>query len=200
MLLITSPGQRDSNSYVTVDEADTRITETYRAELSDTWMDLSEDMKIHKLTLGALFLEGMKYRGVKACRDQALSFPRWSRHDLNYPMHIDQYIEMSDIPIAPVDRYHYHGSPPAVPEEIKIAQIEMTFQVIHSYLLTDDSEPLEYPDHEIRSFTLGGGMTIDYFSTAHAQGNIYAKAKLTSAYIIDVYLQRWRRFTIGGAV
>jgi hypothetical protein len=197
-MIVATPSLKTSNSYVTIEEADTYISDVYRGELSDSWIELTDDKKEHNLKLGALMLNILKYRGEKACRDQALAFPRWWVTDWNKPKYADQYITVDQIPVDLSLTNNYYGSPPAIPDEVKKAQIEITFQVIHSHLLTSTSEPMEYPDHEVRSFTLGGGMTVDYFSTANINSNLFAKDKIQSLAIVDYYLGKWIKRSAGG--
>lgn len=198
MTLITTPSLSDSDSYVTIAEADEYIEAAYREELAGTWTILEDDKKEHRLKLGALMMNQLKYRGEKACRDQNLAFPRWWITDWNKPKYSDQYITVDQIPIDANLVNNFYGSPPIIPPEVKKAQIELTFQVIHYYLLNNESAPMEYLDHEVRSFTLGGGMTIDYFSTANATSNLYSKDKITSLSIVDMYLGKWVKRCAGG--
>jgi len=196
-MLITTPSLKNSDSYATIEEADTHIELSYRQELYDVWYTLTDEAKEHRLRMGALSMNLLRYRGKKACRDQALAFPRWWTTDYNSPRYPDQYITVEDIPID-TSSSNYYGSPPSVPDEVKKAQIEMAFQVFHSHLLTATSDPMEYSDHEVRSFTLGGGMTIDYFSTANVNSNLFAKDRLQSMFIIDAYLSKWIKRSVGG--
>jgi len=196
-MLITTPSLKNSNSYVTIEEADIYIELSYRTELYTRWSAVADEKKEHFLRMSALSMNLLSYRGAKACRDQALSFPRWWPTDRNIPRYQDQYITVEQIPIDN-SLCNYYGSPPIVPDEVKKAQIEIAFQVFHSHLLTDTSEPMEYPDHEVRSFTLGGGMTVDYFSTANVSANLFSKDRIQSLSIVDYYLSRWLRHSSGG--
>lgn len=200
MALITTPGGKDSDSYNTIEEADDYLILAYTMEQLESWDYLDATQKEHRLRLGTLYMDELPLRGCRACRDQNLRFPRWWKTDRQYPAYADQYIEMGDIPILPADRNNYYGSPPVIPINVKKAHIEIVFQVFHSYLLDADTEPMEYPDHEVRGFTLGGGMTIEYFSSTHASNNDWAKAKITSTQIIQTYLNKWICRVSGGVM
>jgi hypothetical protein len=200
MALIINPGGRDSESYNSVVDMLDYLTIAYTAEQVATWTDLDLAAQEHRMRLGVLFLDELPLRGARACRDQRLAFPRWWKTDLDYPSYQDQYIEMEDIPVNISTRDNYYGSPPVIPEEIKKAHMELTFQILHHYLLGEDSDILAYPEHEVRAFTLGGGMTIEYFSSTHSQENSWSKAKITSAFIINTYLHKWLRRAVGGII
>jgi hypothetical protein len=211
MALITTPGDRNSDSYVTVNEADSYIHSYYGSGspfVESTWNALSEDAKEHRLRLAALFLEDFGYRGKKACRDQFLAFPRWWKTDWNYPAYEDQYITMSDIPgygdgspayEGTPDDQNLFGSPPAVPDNVKNAQIEVAYRVLHSTLLSGDAGAMDVPEQMVKSFSLGGGMAIDFFQTS-ADQTTWSKAKMTSMKIVEAYLNKWIRSVSGGAV
>lgn len=211
MALVTTPGNRNADSYVEVNESDSYIHNRYGSGspfIESTWNAVSEDAKEHRLRLAALFLEDFGYRGVKACRDQSLSFPRWWVTDYNYPTYEDQYITMEDIPgygdgsppyEGTPDDNNLFGSPPAIPQNVKYAQIEVAYRVLHSTLLSGDSGAMDVPEQMVRSFSLGGGMSIDFFQTS-ADQSTWSKAKMTSMKIVEAYLNRWILAITGGVV
>jgi len=204
MSLIITAGGRDSDSYATVAEMSTYMKGMYPEAVIEDWDSLETSNKEYCLRIAVLFIDELSYRGHKACRDQALQFPRWWRTDVNYPSYEDQYIDMTDIPnyATPTasDRNNLYGSPPIVPEAIKKAQMEMGLRVVHGQLLKSDAELMDYPEHEVRSFTLGGGMTIDFFSQASGETHAWGKAKFTATSIAQAYLNKWIRHFVGAVV
>ncbi len=204
MTLLVTAGGRDSDSYVTLSEMEEYIGELYPEAEVEGWLNRAEEQQEQCLRIAVLFVDELSLRGCEACRDQNLKFPRWWRTDDEYPTYEDQYIEMEDIsgyddPKAP-DRYNRYGNPPIVPMEVKRAQMEMAFRVVHGQLLAADSGLMEYPEHEVRSFTLGGGMTIDFFSRTSGETTAWGKSKFTSMSITQAYLQKWIRHFVGGVV
>lgn len=204
MSLITVEGGRDSNSYVTLSEMSTYLSEVYSDTMVDEWLDRETAAQEHCLKIAVLLIDELSFRGCKACRDQRLQFPRWSQTDDNYPTYEDQYIDMSDIPnystpLSPGATCKY-GEPPSITVEVKKAQMEMAFRVVHGHLLREDAELFDYPEHEVRSFTLGGGMTIDFFSRMGRDSSAWDKAKFTSTSITEAYLSRWIQHFQGAIV
>jgi hypothetical protein len=133
MTLITTIGAEDADSYVTLAEADSYI-ETREGFNFDEWDNLEDEAKEWRLTLAALILNNLKYRGVKASKEQNLSFPRitptsplwrddetWSSRSFDTWTDLESYATLEGL------------VPPTIPSEVKKAQIEVAFQVVHSH-------------------------------------------------------------------
>ena len=76
--------------------------------------------------------------------------------------------------------------------------MELALRVVHAHLLDPESDLMSYPEHEVRSFTLGGGMTLDFFSRMSRDTPAWDKAKFTSTTIIQLYLNKWLQHFQGG--
>jgi hypothetical protein len=84
---------------------------------------------------------------------------------------------------------------PAIPAEVKYAQMEVGYQVINHML---SLEPLAFPEKEIKSFELGGSLAIEFFgNVGHSS---MSKASVSSLDIIHVYLSKWYKRITGGVV
>lgn len=190
MALDTTVGGSSSDSYVTVAELDEYLVAAYGDEATNVanFLELEEGFKEHRLRLAALVMNTIPYRGVKACRDQRLEFPRWWRTDDEYEYVLedeDYFINYSDI----------EENAPTIPTEVKYAQMEISYQVVNHMLSLD---PLAFPEKEIKSFELGGSLALEFFSPS-GQGSL-SKASISSLDIIYVYLGKWFKSISGGAV
>jgi len=191
MALVTTEGGESSDSYVIVDDADTYIAAKYEESqetLATAWEDLTEADKEHRLKLGALLINTFALRGAKACRNQRLAFPRWWRWDDGYPLDEDTYLDYSDIT---------NYTPPTTPQEVKDAQCEVTIQVVHVGILSTD--PLAFPEKEVRAFGLGGSLEIEYFGSGQ-YASIWSKARVSSLDVIELLLEKWLMRISGGVV
>lgn len=188
MALITTVGGTDSDSYATVAEADEYLELMYQGEIPAIWDNLDEPDKENRLKIAALLMNQFAWRGEKASRDQRLDFPRWWRTDDEHDLMLDDedtFINYSDIT----------ENAPVVPQEVKYAQIEMSYQVVSHILQLD---PLAFPEKEIKMFELGGSLGIEFFGIS-SNPSAFSKAKLSSTDIIYAYLGKWL-VRIGGAV
>lgn len=188
MALITTVGGSTTNSYVTIDEA-----EAYLELAGYTYTEfegLDDGPKELRLTTAALLLNTLPLRGFKACRDQRLEFPRWWRTDEGFPVTEDQYLAYSEIAAAGY-------APPTVPSEIQQAQIEVAFHYVHGGIMQLDS--MAYPEREIKSFTLGGSLEIEFSEVLNKQSS-FSKGRISSLDVAYSLLQKWIRTISGGVV
>jgi len=189
MALDTSVGGSSSESYVTVQEADTYLESFYGDSLSTDWSDLDEEPKEHRLKIAALLMNTFPWRGVKASRNQRLEFPRWWRTDSDYEYVAedeDYYLEYSEI----------EENAPTVPSEVKYSQIEIAYQVVNQIMQLD---PLAFPEREIKAFELGGSLAIEFFPNA-SEISKFNKAKMSSLDVVYAYLGKWYKRFGGAAV
>lgn len=187
MALDTTVGGNVSNSYATVVEADSHLGSLY-GDIPAVWDALEESDKEHRLTIAALLMNQFSFRGVKASRDQNLSFPRWWRTADEYWLQQedeDTFVNYTDIT----------ENAPTIPTEVKYAQIEIAYQVVNHILQLD---PLAFPEQKIKMFELGGSLGIEFFASAPGEG--YSKAKLSSLDIVYAYLGKWLARVTGGVV
>jgi|ADurb_Ile_01_Slu_FD_contig_91_525942_length_2345_multi_3_in_0_out_0_2 hypothetical protein len=180
MALVTTAGASNANSYASVVEADAYIAAATHFASHTEWAALTGSEKEFRLKMAALLLNLLPYRGAKACFEQRLAFPRWWRLDEGYPTSEDEYLTMDDIPST--------LTKPTVPQEVKDAQCEVAFQVVHSVILK--SEVMAFPEREISAFTLGGSLNMSFFS-GPAGASLFSKAKLGTQTIIAALLSKW---------
>jgi len=179
MALITTVGGNDSDSYVTVQEADAYLGTMY-GDVPASWDNLDEVPKENRLKIAALIMNSYGWRGVQASRDQRLAFPRWWRTDVEHDLQMDYedtFVNFSDIT----------ENVPVVPTEVKYAQIEVAYQAVSHIMQLD---PLAFPEKEIKMFELGGSLGIEFFGNASDEGSM-SKARLTSMDIVYAYLGKW---------
>jgi hypothetical protein len=74
MTLITKVGGAESNSFVTLLEADDLIE--YLPDDRADWYELTDAQKEYRLILGAAMMSNLPLKGRKAYRNQMLAFPR----------------------------------------------------------------------------------------------------------------------------
>lgn len=130
----------------------------------------------------------MAYRGAKACLEQRLDFPRWFRTDDGYPSYEDTYETMSDITDAGY-------TAPTVPQEVKDAQCEIAFQVMHSIIYK--ANPGASAEVDPSSFTMGS-LSLSFQQAVGA--SVFNKANLASTSIIHILLGKWERHIGGGVI
>lgn len=195
-ILVTTVGGDNSNSYVTLSEAETYLASCPQYTLT-LWDALSQAQKERSLIDAARLLDSLKLRGKRASIYQALEFPRWWSggsgfpQDEDYPPDDDDYANeyehYADIAAA-------GATPPSLPDVVKEVQCDLAFQVIVSGVYQLD--PLEAPSREIRRFELGGALGIEFFG-----GSVMSlsKASLSSLDIVFWKMRRWIKH-VGGAV
>ena len=188
MSLDTTVGGPSADSYQSVDDVNDYLEGRFTATDLATWDALDESEQELRLRVAATIINTMSFRGAKACRNQSLEFPRWWRWDDNYPSYEDDYLDYADIPTTVA---------PTVPQEVKWAQSELAYQVVHSGILSVDV--LAFPEREIKSFGLGGSLSIEFVGGLLNRTQ-FAKARISSTDIIELYLSRWIRSVNGGVV
>lgn len=187
MALDITVGGGSSNSYATLAETATYLEWAY-TDIPSAWDNIDDLRKDFCLQIGALLMNGMKWRGAKACRNQRLAFPRWWRWDDAYPDDEDTYLDYSDIDAS--------LNPPVVDDEIKYAQIEISYQMVYSGIL--QMAAMDFPEREIKAFGLGGSLNIEFFQGAIGKAK-FNKANLQSLDIAHAWLEKWV-LRIAGAV
>jgi hypothetical protein len=190
MALDTTIGGGSSDSYVTVTELDEYLLAAYGEENTNvnSFLELEEPAKEHRLKLAALIMNNFPFRGAKASRDQRLEFPRWWRTDDEYDYvkeDEDYFINYSDI----------EENAPVIPAEVKYSQIEVAYQVVDHML---SLEPLAFPESMIKAFELGGSLAIEFFG--NQDNPSLSKASVSSLDIVYAYLGKWYKQITGGAV
>ena len=177
-----------ASSYATIEEADSHLADRDGFDTS-SWGELAENQKRSRLILAAMIIDSLAYRGVKSTKMQSLQFPRLLPGD---SLHVEdsygtampftdwesllEYAALKDTP------------PPGIPYEVKLAQIEVAFQVVHSHLLT--LEPLDGGEASITSL----GIDVISLSFGQARKTVYdlfSKEQFGAGTPIKLYLQKY---------
>jgi len=205
MALVTTIADASADSYVTVEEADSYILVRWPGD-SDDWFSLSVSEKEDRLRVGAMMLDSLPLRGIKATLVQALAFPRIFPGSELWPT--DGTGTVSDDPA-----YRYVSweevtvladalgvDAPTIPDAVKKAQIETTFlYVVYMFNLAPDSSG-------------AGGVSVSYVQTgdfavtvrqspAYYQAvNLWQRSVLTPGsviyYLMKPYLGKIRGFAV----
>lgn len=210
MALITTVGAADADSYATLAEAASYLaTRAVEFDLTD-WNQLSDAEKERRMKLAAMILDSChRFRGVKCCKTQALLFPRlfpgdalWD-DDMEYTVFDYDYglttrtVDATPAPlVVPFDTWtdltDYADllgvSYPTIPQNVKNAQVEIAFQVVHSHLLT--LGPMEGGAGELELLKIDGVE----FGTARqivGQSDFFRKHLYGATSIIRLYLHRY---------
>jgi hypothetical protein len=193
MALNTEVASPSADSYCTVAEADTYLAGiTDRFDTSD-WDALSDTQKEQRLKLAAQILDtAIPFRGVSATKAQALKWPRiFPGEDLyvddDNPLEnsFDTWTDLTDYAdLLGMEEADY----PGIPDEVKWAQIEIAYQVVHSYLFTIG--PFETGTEMTTDFSIEG---IRFKETMKevAKGGLFEKYKFDSMSIVRFYLGRY---------
>ena len=189
MALVTTAGASNADSYNSLDEAMVYLNLT-GYDITE-WEDLDAEYQEFRLKIGALLINTLPLRGAKACRDQRLEFPRWWRTDDGFPYYEDTYVTTADITAAGY-------SIPAVSEEVKSAQIEVSFHVVHNGIMKMES--MAYPEREIKSFGLGGSLEIEFTDRPVTNKSLMDKARTSTLDVAHYLLFKWLRSVSGGVV
>ena len=206
MALITTVGSTNANSYATLVEADIYLQLRLQSLDVSTWSTLSTDEKEFRMIMAATLLDGMRFRGIRACKTQALAFPRilpggalWPLDDngsitdaLDYRYEDwDEVIERaSDLGVAL----------PGIPEEVKRAQVEIAFQVVqHALSLSPSEDSLDY----VKWIQMGGDLALTFQRKTdlergpyEAFGRDLISAEATIHFLLKRYLAPIRARTV----
>ncbi len=188
MALITTVGGSSSDSYISVSEASEYLSAFY-GDAPAAWDALDEGPKEQRLKIAALLLNTFPWRGVKASFNQRLAFPRFWHTDDEYQWVLDDektFMDFSEIT----------ENIPAIPTEVKYAQVEVAYQVVNHMM---SLEPLAFSEKEIKMFELGGSLSIEFFPDS-SNSSRFNKAKVSSMDIIYAYLGKWYQRIGGGVV
>jgi len=141
MALITTVGGADSDSYVTLVEAEATLKKFY-PEQYEQWVDIETDEEREVLLRGSAELMGyLPLRGRKVYCDQALHFPRMLRRD-------------------PDDAVY-----DSIPDGIKECQAQIAFNVLFRASLSNAAvEDGAVSGSRVTQVSLGGGLLMVSFS------------------------------------
>lgn len=183
MELIALPGAIDANSYATVEEADAYLATRPGFDL-EAWSALDEAQKSLRLIFGALVIDSLKFRGRKATESQALQFPRIMPSSQLYDAgssffdqeDLEDFAGLLDVAV------------PTVPEEIKSAQIEATFQIVHSHLFNIGA--FESGEADISTLTIDA-ISMTFKKEAGSPYSLFSKSDFGATSTIKLLLQKY---------
>jgi hypothetical protein len=177
-----------ADSYVSVEEADIYLQNRVGFDITE-WIAQDADKKEFELKFGARIVDSLSYRGMRATKTQALAFPRiFPRDDLyiedasGYPMpfkdwaSLTEYAELKDLPA------------PAIPEDVKSAQIEITFQIVFSHLMT--LGPMDTGEMDITSLGIDV-INLSFGKATTSAYNIFTKDQFGAIAPVRLYLNRY---------
>lgn len=83
MEITTTPCHPKANSYYTLTQAESYLSDYSRVDYDSSWNNLDDNQKKLALVLAAKALNSLPYKGQKVCKTQTLAFPRLSGYNLN---------------------------------------------------------------------------------------------------------------------
>lgn len=179
MALKTAVGGRESNSFCTVAEADAALVllgQEEGATAPADWSALSQGQKEFRLQLAAAAMSFFPWRGTRVYCGQALPFPRDCQDDVT-----------------------------VVPDEIKVAQAQIAYNVIHQALKSEpamdgDENPLEGSDLRVTQVSLGGLLTVAFSGEPAKAGTILDRLVKSLQFPIYLALQKFTSQVRGGII
>lgn len=129
MSLSTKVGGRESNSFITVAEADAFIANL--PEDAQIWNELSPNEKEYRIEMSVQVMGFLSWRGIKIYVGQALPFPRSIQ-----------------------GRY----GAKSIPDEVKRAQAQIAYSVVHRALLERPAIEEGTGNTKVSRVSLGGGL------------------------------------------
>lgn len=203
MALVTTIASATADSYVTVAEADAYLATRKPFNISASytaWTELSEAEKETALKWAAMLIDLLRVRGLKLTTEQSLAWPRCFRGDDLYPTtdaradRWEDWEEVTDYCTA------MEITEPTIPQDVKDAQVEIAFQVVHGYMTTLD--PMEESSGELSSISIGGKLNVQFASAQSnsiPSGDLFNKSFLSAQTILKLKLRKYLT-TIRGRV
>jgi hypothetical protein len=188
MSLITEIASAGADSYVTLGEAQEYLSGRSGFDASG-WEALTDVQKEFQLRLGTRIVDSLSYRGMTATRNQALAFPRifqrdalWIENATGIPMPFNDWESLQEY----ADLRGLSG--PAIPEDVKFAQIEITFQVVFSHLMT--LEPMSTGEMDITSLSVGG-ISLSFGKGQRTVYDLFTKDQFGAIAPVRLYLRKY---------
>lgn len=195
MTLVTEIASLTADSYATLAEVDAYLA-SRPGITTDSWDALDDTEKEFRIKMGALIMDRLKFRGVKATKYQARMFPRILPGSL---LNRTGY-STGDVPFdtwADLQEYAaYVGeSEPTIPQQVKDAQAEVTFQVVHTHFMT--LSPFEQGDVKT-SFIGLGKLQVQLGSKFYeVSGDFIERGAISAVGIVKFMLSPWLTNTKG---
>jgi hypothetical protein len=188
MSIITTIAAPDAESYVSVAECDDYLAGRASFDTAG-WAALDELQKEFQLKLGARIIDSLSFRGVKATRNQALAFPRIFPNEVLYvedeygvalPFNDwDSLLDYADLKGCGI---------PFIPVEVQFAQIEVTFQVVYSHLMT--LGPMETGERSINSLSIDV-ISLSFGDKGKSVYDLFAQDQFGAIATVRLYLRKY---------
>lgn len=177
MALIVTIGGADSDSYTTLVEADALIEVSY-PEQYEEWTDLEEEAKESLLRSACEVISYLSLRGKKVYCNQALAFPRMLLRDA-----VDVVYD-------------------SIPNGIKIAQVEIAFNVLYRATLSaSDISEGKVAGSRVTQVSLGGGLlTVAFAGDSETSGTILDRITRSINHRTYLFLRRHLSQFRGGCI
>jgi len=183
MEFITTPGSPLATSYATLEEFDAYLAGRDGFDIT-SWTELIDEQKAMRAFYGAAVIDSLNFRGRKALRGQALQFPRIMPDEALY----DAGSSFSDWESLEEFSGLMGVEVPTIPQAVKLAQIEATFQVIHSHLFNIDA--FESGESSIASLSIDV-IRMTFSKDGGAAYDLFSKSDFGAASTIKLLLQPW---------
>jgi hypothetical protein len=173
MALTTHIGGGESDSFVTVEEADGIVDSLFTD--ASFWEDLSETQKELRLQLGAQLLGHFPLRGRPVFRNQRLCFPR------------------DCVP---------YGQRFSIPADVKKAQVWLAADAVHRALssLPDAEAGLPSLYGRPSQISLGGLLSVSFSGDSTAGGSLVERIAASLPFTIQMQMKKYMAQIRGGSV
>jgi hypothetical protein len=162
-MLITHVGGKESNSFISLNEADALIEQL--PDDPTEWENLEDTQKEYRLVIAANVLGMLQLRGWKCYEGQALCFPRTSQ---------------------------LAGTRGTIPESVKLAQLEIAYNVVHRALNTrpDLAEGPINPSR-VTQVSLGGLLSVAFSGDSAKAGTFLDSLVKSASFTVYARLKPW---------
>lgn len=171
MSLIVKVGGRESNSFVTLAEANAIMEVIFSEAEFVVWDDLEDSQKEYRLKLAARMIETLPYRGWRAYCGQSLCFPRTTQHNVK-----------------------------VIPEEVKETQCFVALNIIHKGLSSRPSPDEAESGALVSSVSLGGLLGVKFTGDDPTTGTGLDQIIRSSQFPAYVRMRRYSTQFRGGTV
>lgn len=172
MSLITKIGGRESNSFVTLDEADDLITSEGFPDSSDEWEDLEDGQKEYRLKMAAQMMSFLPLKGDRVFCGQSLCFPRTVQNDVH-----------------------------SIPDEVKETQCFIAYSVIHRGLVNRPESASEGESgSRVSSVSLGGLLSVSFAGSPVTTGSALDRMIRSSQFPAYMTMSKFLTSFRGGTV
>lgn len=170
MSLRTSLGGRDSNSFITVTEANNFIKNNL-PDAATEWLALSTYQREYRLILAAMLMSYLPWAGVTTYCGQALCFPRRIR-----------------------------GNHLGCPCEVQETQAYIAYSVIHRGIANRPTVEEETPGEKVKSVSMGGLLSITFGGEGPTTGNVLDKIIRSAHFLVYLRLKKYFSQVRGGSI